>query len=324
MTATVSHPALRWRPRSWTVRRRRAVDEAERSPRPASATVVPALSPRLQLARAALIMLFALSATLLIQLVVVSSLQHTAAQERAYDSFRAKLAEGTAPVGPTDAENRELAPGTPVAYLEIPSIGVRQVVGEGTTSGLLFDGPGHRRDTPLPGQIGTSVVLGRRASFGGPFARLAELETGDEILVTTGQGEFVFVVSGVRAEGDPVPAPPAAGASRLLLATADGRPFLPEGVLRVDADLDGEAVIGAARTVTAATLPADERMMAGDASTLWALVLWIQLAIALALGAAWAWHRWGRAQAWIVFLPPLLLVGLSASGEVARLLPNMS
>jgi len=43
----------------------------------------------------------------------------------------------------------------------------------------------------------------------------------------------------------------------------------------------------------------------------------------LSVGAVWAWHRWGHAQAWIVFLPPLLLVGLATSGEVARLLPNL-
>ena len=63
--------------------------------------------------------------------------------------------------------------------------------------------------------------------------------------------------------------------------------------------------------------------MAGDATTLWALALWLQALIALSLGVVWAWHRWGRAQAWVVFLPPMLLVGLSAAGEAARLLPNL-
>ena len=56
---------------------------------------------------------------------------------------------------------------------------------------------------------------------------------------------------------------------------------------------------------------------------MWALALWLQAMIALALGAAWAWHRWGRAQAWIVFIPPLVLVGLYVSNEAARLLPNL-
>ena len=284
---------------------------------------VPPLSPRLQLARAAMVLVFVLSFTLFAQLVFVSALQHSASQGRAFDSFRAKLANGTAPIGPADQNGRALSLGTPVAYIEIPSIGVKQVIGEGTTSSVLFDGPGHRRDTPLPGQIGTSVVFGRRAAFGGPFARISELNKGAAITVTTGQGRFSFTVIGVRYEGQPAPAPIGAGNGRLNIVTAAGTAFLPGGVVRVDADLDGAAVVGPARAISAAALPGAERVMAGDSSTLWALALWLQAMIAVSLGVVWAWHRWGRAQAWVVFLPPLIIIGLSASGELARLLPNL-
>jgi sortase A len=282
------------------------------------------LSPRLQFVRAALVAAFVLSLTLLLQLVFISSLQQSATQRREYASFRANLAQGTAPIGPADNKGRELKAGTPVALVEIPSIGLKQVVAESTTPSTLFAGPGHRRDTPLPGQVGTSVVYGRRATFGGPFADIKNLSAGDMIHVTTGQGQFDFRVTGVRRAGDPLPKPLAAGDARLLLATAAGTPFLPNGVIRVDADLDGKAVGGATRAVSAADLPAEEQIMATDTRTMWALILWLQVLIALSLGAVWAWHRWGRAQAWVVFLPPLLLVGLLASGEVARLLPNLA
>ena len=98
---------------------------------------------------------------------------------------------------------------------------------------------------------------------------------------------------------------------------------MPEGVIRVDAELAEGAVVGPARLYTAGALPAEDVLMAADTRTLWVLAFWLQALIALAVGAVWAWHRWGRAQAWVVFLPALLLVGLSASGEVARLLPNL-
>ncbi|MGZ4792653.1 MAG: sortase domain-containing protein [Ilumatobacteraceae bacterium] len=284
---------------------------------------VPPLGPRLQLIRGALVLVLVLSMTLLIQLVVVSSPEQSAAQRRALDSFRSQLAKGTAPIGPSDSDGRLLRIGTPVAYLEIPSIGVHQVVGEGTTSGALFHGPGHRRDTPLPGQIGSSVVYGRRASYGRPFSRIDELNEGDLIRVTTGQGIFQFHVLDVRRTGDPAPAPIATDGSRLLLITAAGTPFFPNGVVRVDADLDGKAVVGPAPLFTASDLPAEEKLMAGDSRALWTLALWLQALIVLTVGAVWAWHRWGRAQAWVVFLPPLLLVGLFACGEVIRLLPNL-
>ncbi|MGE3620001.1 MAG: sortase [Acidimicrobiia bacterium] len=284
---------------------------------------VPPLAPGLQLVRAVLVAVLVVSATLVIEMLLVSSLQQRSAQQRLFDRFRAELAAGTAPVGPTLVNGDVVKLGAPVAYLEIPAIGVRQVVVEGTAGGQLLDGPGHRRDTPLPGQAGTSIVMGRRASFGGPFAHIDELERGDVIRVTTGQGEVEYRVMGVRHEGDDAPAPPASDEGRLVLVTADGRPFVPSGVLRVDAEIRGQVDPGPAPGAAPATLPAAERIMASDTGTLWSLVLWLQVLIAVSVGAVWAWHRWGRAKAWLVFLPPLVLVGLLASSEAARLMPNL-
>ena len=284
---------------------------------------VPALTPGLQLVRACLVLVFVVSFTLFIQLVVVSRLQASAAQGRGFDRLRSELANGTAPIGPVDDHGREFPAGTPLAFMKIPAIGLNQVIGEGTTASALFAGPGHRRDTVLPGQIGSSVVYGRRAAFGGPFSDIGELKAGDKIMVATGQGEFTYKVLGVRQEGDPAPPPLASGGSRLQLVTAGGTAFLPDGVVRVDADIVGTPVVGASRVVSTAGLSANERVMAGDTSTLWALALWLQALVALALGIVWAWHRLGRAQMWVVFLPTVLLVGLATSGEVARLLPNL-
>jgi LPXTG-site transpeptidase (sortase) family protein len=237
--------------------------------------------------------------------------------------FRSKLAEGTAPVGPTDEAGVVLPLGAGVAYLEIPRSGVKEVVLEGTTSAVLMNGPGHRRDTPLPGQVGTSVIFGRRASYGGPFADLGDLRTGDPITVTTGQGVFAYSVVAVRRAGDPLPQPLAANGSRLTLVSADGIPFIPNGVFYVDALLKGAATGGAPRLASAASLPEEERLLRGDNRTLWALALWLQALIVLFVGAVWALHRMSRPASWIIFLPPIALVGLAASGELARLLPNL-
>ncbi len=285
---------------------------------------LPPLSPRMQLVRFFSAFVFALSFAMLLQLTVVSRLQHSSAQQRMFDSFRSVLAKGSAPIGPTDEQGGPLALGTPVAYLEIPTLGLREVVGEGTTAGVLFDGPGHRRDTVLPGQVGTSVVMARRAAFGGPFDGIAGLKKGARLTFTTAQGVYQYVVIGVRGDGAPLPPAPKAGSSRLVLVTAAGRPFLPSGLIRVDADLVGQPTGGPARLFTEDTLPGAERPLANDSSTMWALVMWLQALTVLCIGFVWAWHRWGRAQAWVVFIPLLLLVGLAVAGEVARLLPNLT
>lgn len=287
-----------------------------------TAAVAP-LTEGLALTRAALVFVGALAVAVIVQLTMISSIQQRSAQQRMFDRFRGELANGTAPIGPTDSKGRLLAPGTPVAYLEVPSIGVRQVVVEGTSSGALFTGPGHRRDTPLPGQAGVSLIMGRRAAYGGPFGHIGRLKAGAVVHVTTGEGVFDYRVVDARHAHDTLPAAVKAGSGRLILATAAGRPFVPSDVLWVDADLTKPAVAPAAGRIATNALPGPEKPMAADTSTLWSLALWLQALIVVVLGGIWAWHRWGRAKAWMVFLPPLVLVGLEAAGEAAKLLPNL-
>jgi hypothetical protein len=70
-------------------------------------------------------------------------------------------------VAAVDDGGRLVPTGTPTAVLEIPRLGVRGVVGVGTSSDALKSGPGHLRDSPMPGQAGASVILGgRRAGCG--------------------------------------------------------------------------------------------------------------------------------------------------------------
>ena len=75
--------------------------------------------------------------------------------------------------------------------------------------------------------------------------------------------------------------------------------------------------------VKVSALPRNEQLMAADTTTLWRLVFWLQALLVVVLGIVWAWHRWGRAQTWIVFFPLTALVGLLSSAEAVRLLPNL-
>src|SRR4029077_10491870 len=97
------------------------------------------------------------------------------------------------------------------------------------------------RTTPLPGNVGTSLVMGRHTTYGGPFGSIASLHAGDTIFVVGSQGSVTYTAPDVRRPGDPTPpAPTGAKAGRLILATADSTGFLgglhPRGVVYVDAD----------------------------------------------------------------------------------------
>ncbi|MDW5322230.1 sortase [Plantactinospora sp. KLBMP9567] len=279
--------------------------------------------PAVRVTGTVLTLLGVLLLAFVVHLTLISQLRYERAQQTAYADFRKDLAEGVAPVGQTDLDGELLRPGTSVAVLRIPVLGTRQVVFEGTTGAVLQNGPGHRRDTVLPGQPGTSVVLGRHAGYGGPFAGLSLLTPGDEIVVVTGQGEHRYQVTGLRRPGDPLPPRLADGAGRLTLATADGRPYLPDNVLYADADLVSPAQPSPQRRFGAQSLTAAEQAMAGDPAAWVPLVLWGQALLIAAYAVSWAWARWGGWQAWVSGMPPLAVLGLTVADQAVRLLPNL-
>lgn len=272
------------------------------------------------LARTALLVLAVVMVGFFVDLAFVGRLEHDAAQTRAFNRFRVQLANGIAPTGQLDARGRLLPAGTPVALLEIRAIGLREVVSEGTSSSSLESGPGHVRTTVLPGQAGISTIFGRASAYGGPFGGLHRLRHGEKITVTTGVGSSTFVVLDLRRAGDPVP-PLASGSGRLVLATAAGAPFLPSGVLWVDADLTTSVQPSAGLAL--AGLPRNQLPMATDTSSLWVLAFLLQALILVTIGAVWSWRRWGRSQTWVVFFPLTALIAYYVGDQVTRLLPNL-
>jgi sortase A len=278
----------------------------------------------LYLPGAALTILAVLLLSFVAQLTVVSHLRYERSQQTAYADFRVSLANAEAPVGQTDQDGKLVPPGEAVAVLRIPSLGLRTVVLEGTAAGVLESGPGHRRDTVLPGQSGTSIIMGRRAAYGAPFAALDLVIPGDELIAVTGQGEHTYRVVAVRYPGDEAPPPSETAAGRLVLITADGPAFLPKDLLYVYAELTAPAQPATRRKFGAASLPAAERPMAVDHGAWVPVVLWGQAMLLIALALAWLRARWGRWQAWIVGVPVLGAVGLTLADQAARLLPNLT
>lgn len=258
-----------------------------------------------------------------LDVAVLSGVQHARSQRVAYAHLRTELAAATAPTGQLGADGKALSLGTPVATLTVPGLGlVREVVFEGTTSTVLEKGPGHLRSSVLPGQVGTSVLLGRAWSFGGPFGGADELRVGSVLTLTTGQGTHTYSVFGVRYPGEAVPVL-APGKGRLTLVTATGWPWAPGEPVYVDADLTSPPVATPANVLGAASLVASEQPLAGETSSWPAVVLLLQGFAVSALGLAWAMRRFGRAQAWLVGTPVLALLFVLASREVTHLLPNL-
>lgn len=319
MTVTTERPTSRpgRRLRAVTPRlpvHRRTPDARPRAPRPPR----PAPSPANQALTTSLTMLAMVSLWLLLQLLYLGSLSHERDQELLYGDFRAQLAEMTAPLGPV------VEPGEPVALLRAPAIGLEEVVVEGTASGDTLAGPGHRRDTVLPGQVGTSVVYGRAATYGAPFADLTALVEGATITAVTGQGEQDFTVIAVRRDGDSLPEPAEAGAARLTLVTGEGSGRLaslrPSDTVYVDAEARKGFPAPSGRP---SALPTAEESMAIDTSALPLLVLHLGLLLGAVVTVVLARQRWSAGLVWVVAAPVVLVVAWSTTDVAMRLLPNL-
>jgi sortase A len=89
-----------------------------------------------------------------------------------------------------------VAEGDPIARIEMPRIGVDKIVVAGVDKDDLKKGPGHYPETPLPGQLGNSAIAGHRTTFGQPFFDVDKLDSGDEIILTTLSGRYVYRVTG--------------------------------------------------------------------------------------------------------------------------------
>lgn len=81
-----------------------------------------------------------------------------------------------------------------MGIIEIPRIELARVMVEGTSRADLKKGPGHYIGTPFPGQKGNVGIAGHRTTYGAPFNRIDELQPGDEIILSTIQGSFVYKV----------------------------------------------------------------------------------------------------------------------------------
>ncbi|GAA4624737.1 sortase [Actinoallomurus vinaceus] len=286
----------------------------EQAPREA-----PSQPARHDVAVSALGLLSLLFLGFVVYLLAFSGISQSRAQSVMYKNFRHRLAQATAPVGPVTRTGGRLPSGTPIAVLDIPGLRLRQVVVEGTASGDLMNGPGHRPATAFPGQPGVAVITGRRAAYGGPFRTIDALRPGDPLTVYTGQGMVPYRVERVRHDTDPLPQPVGAGGARLILATADD-PLWPTKAIYVDAWQTSPVQ----QTAGSPSVEADaDKTMASDPAALLPLVLWSQALALLAPAITWSRVRWGRWQTHLAAIPLLAAVVWNVYENTARLLPNV-
>lgn len=88
--------------------------------------------------------------------------------------------------------------GDAVARLRIPSLGVSEIVVNGTDPNSLKRGPGRYLGTAMPGEGELVYVAGHRTTYGAPFSRIDHLRKGDRVFLELPYGTFEYRVTGHR------------------------------------------------------------------------------------------------------------------------------
>ena len=116
--------------------------------------------------------------------------------ERTFRSETEQLRARWQEPGPKDEAQASEVPGEAIALLRIPELGEDYEVPilSGTDLSFLNKGVGHYTSTAAPGQVGNFAVAGHRVTHGQPFAKLLQLEQGDEVVVETRDAIYTYVM----------------------------------------------------------------------------------------------------------------------------------
>jgi sortase A len=92
-------------------------------------------------------------------------------------------------------------PGGAVGFIKIPKIGLNMAFVQGIDVAALAKGPGHYPRSPLPGDGGNVLIAGHRTTHLAPFWSIDALAPGDQIMLQTRRGTFLYRVKWVEVVG---------------------------------------------------------------------------------------------------------------------------
>ena len=197
----------------------------------------------------------------------------------------------------------------------------------------LRKGPGRYPATQMPGHEGTAAIAGHRTTYGAPFGDLDQLNPGDQIVLTTVQGRFVYKVTETRVvspdDGSVLqnvsdPANPGHSLATVTLTTCNPKYSAAERLV-VLATLvlpPGQSAPLPKTPVPADTGSTKIAGLGGETSSRTPAILWGVLAALIGLLWWWWFHRYPRWTTWIIGAVPFLAALFVFYVYLERLLPS--
>ncbi len=124
----------------------------------------------------------------------ISTSREQSALARDLADIRLAAASEARPVATTGMLSVRPAPRTVIGRIEVPRLKLSVMAREGADVQTLRTAVGHLPETPLPGDVGNAAFAGYRDTF----RNLQGVRQGDEVIVTTADGVYRYVVTTTR------------------------------------------------------------------------------------------------------------------------------
>ena len=85
--------------------------------------------------------------------------------------------------------------GDPIGRIEVPELGLKMILVDGTDHDSLTKGPGRDERTFMPGEQELVYVAGHRTTYSAPFAHIDRLRAGDRVTLELPYATFVYRVT---------------------------------------------------------------------------------------------------------------------------------
>jgi len=123
-------------------------------------------------------------------------------QEHLINDFETVLKKIENPNKEQIKDNNSLGNIKPIALLEIPKIGLKVAVAEGTEDEVISYAVGHFTGTALPGENGNCALVGHRNYTTGEFfLKIDKLKAGDDIIITDQNNTYNYKVTSQQVVG---------------------------------------------------------------------------------------------------------------------------
>lgn len=223
--------------------------------------------------------------------------------------------------------------GDVLGAINIPSIGASYWIVEGTSRDDLKKGPGHYPGTPLPGTIGNAAIAGHRTTYLHPFGNVDKLKPGDDIVITTLAGNFVYKVSQPPFTVKPTDIAVVSNTkdAELTLTSCNPKGSAAQRiVIRAKLDIAHSSTPSFPKPITAGAAGGKSRAseqdglaqgLSGASKSLVPSVVWGIIVALVGLAWWWGFRRWRLPLTWIVGVVPFLVVLFPFYVYLERALP---